>query len=92
MAGEDKKTTTKTAPQKDSAVKDKSAPPADTGAPASPAPAADTKASPSTYSRGEGQKPVTPAYRENWNSIFGKKTGANRKSKNSGKNKGRRSN
>ena len=24
-------------------------------------------------SRGEGQKPVTQAYRENWNAIFGKK-------------------
>jgi hypothetical protein len=27
----------------------------------------------SGYSRGEGQKPVTKAYRENWNAIFGKK-------------------
>jgi hypothetical protein len=27
----------------------------------------------SGYSRGEGQKPVTQAYRENWNAIFGKK-------------------
>ena len=27
----------------------------------------------SGYSRGEGQKPVTNAYRENWNAIFGKK-------------------
>ena len=30
-------------------------------------------AAPSNYSRGEGQKPVTAAYRENWNAIFGKK-------------------
>jgi hypothetical protein len=28
---------------------------------------------PSRYSRGEGQKPVTAAYRENWNEIFRKK-------------------
>jgi hypothetical protein len=28
--------------------------------------------SPSSYSRGEGQKPVTKAYKENWNAIFGK--------------------
>jgi hypothetical protein len=27
----------------------------------------------SGYSRGEGQKQVTQAYRENWNAIFGKK-------------------
>jgi hypothetical protein len=27
-------------------------------------------ATPSSYSRGERQKPVTAAYRENWNAIF----------------------
>ena len=26
-----------------------------------------------SYSRGEGQKPVSRAYRDNWNVIFGKK-------------------
>jgi hypothetical protein len=30
-------------------------------------------ATPSNYSRGEGQKPVTAAYKENWNAIFAKK-------------------
>jgi hypothetical protein len=25
------------------------------------------------YSRGEGQKPVSKAYKENWNAIYGKK-------------------
>ena len=30
-------------------------------------------APPSSYSRGEGQKPVTNAYKENWNRIYGKK-------------------
>ena len=29
--------------------------------------------SPSDYSRGEGQKPVSKAYRENWNAIYAKK-------------------
>ena len=29
--------------------------------------------SPSGYSRGEGQKPVSKAYRDNWNAIYGKK-------------------
>jgi hypothetical protein len=28
---------------------------------------------PSNYSRGEKQKPVTGSYKDNWNSIFGKK-------------------
>jgi hypothetical protein len=27
----------------------------------------------SSYSRGEGQKPVTQAYKDNWNLIFAKK-------------------
>jgi hypothetical protein len=30
-------------------------------------------AAPSNYSRGEGQKPVTKAYKDNWNAIFAKK-------------------
>jgi hypothetical protein len=29
--------------------------------------------SPTSYSRGEGQKPVSKAYRDNWNIIFGNK-------------------
>jgi hypothetical protein len=29
--------------------------------------------SPTAYSRGEGQKPVSKAYRDNWNAIFGNK-------------------
>jgi hypothetical protein len=32
-------------------------------------------ASPSSYSRGEGQKPVSKAYRDNWDAIFAKKKG-----------------
>ncbi|MFZ3360559.1 MAG: hypothetical protein WA177_17540 [Xanthobacteraceae bacterium] len=31
-------------------------------------------AAPANYSRGEGQKPVSQAYRDNWNVIFAKKT------------------
>ena len=30
-------------------------------------------ASPSGYSKGEGQKPVSKAYKDNWNAIFAKK-------------------
>lgn len=29
--------------------------------------------SPSGYSRGEGQKPVSKAYKDNWNAIYGRK-------------------
>jgi hypothetical protein len=38
-----------------------------------------TAAAPSGYSRGEGQKPVTAAYKENWNAIFAKKTAKRKK-------------
>ena len=34
---------------------------------------------PSNYSRGEGQKPVTAAYKENWNAIFAKKNAKKKK-------------
>ena len=33
----------------------------------------ETAGAPSNYSRGEGQKPVTKAYKENWDAIFAKK-------------------
>jgi len=36
-------------------------------------------AAPSNYSRGEGQKPVSAAYKENWNAIFAKKTAKRKK-------------
>jgi len=32
-----------------------------------------TSDTPSGYSRGEGQKAVTQAYKDNWNAIYGKK-------------------
>ena len=36
--------------------------------------AGDKTADPSSgYSRGEGQKPVSKAYKDNWNAIFAKK-------------------
>jgi hypothetical protein len=40
---------------------------------------------PANYSRGEGQKPVSAAYRENWNLIFGNETAKRKTSKASGK-------
>jgi hypothetical protein len=39
----------------------------------SPKPGEKPSTTPSNYSRGEGQKPVSNAYRENWSVIFGKK-------------------
>ena len=38
-------------------------------------------AAPSGYSRGEGQKPVSAAYKENWNAIFAKKKAKKRTNK-----------
>jgi hypothetical protein len=38
-----------------------------------------TAAAPSGYSRGEGQKPVSAAYKENWNAIFAKKKAKKKK-------------
>jgi hypothetical protein len=34
----------------------------------------DKAAAPKSYSRGEGQKAVTQAYKDNWNAIYGKKS------------------
>jgi hypothetical protein len=77
MASDDKKTKAdpapkaEPAPKNDAGTKEKStaadgAAKAESGATAGGAPA--------NYSRGEGQKPVTAAYKENWNAIFAKKS------------------
>ncbi len=74
MASDDKKTKADAAPKNDAAAKVKST--AAKGAPkdAPKSEGGDTAAAaPANYSRGEGQKPVTAAYKENWNAIFGKK-------------------
>lgn len=74
MASESKKTKADTAPKSDTAAKAKStaAEDAPKDTPKSEGGDAAAKAS-SDYSRGEGQKPVTAAYKENWNAIFAKK-------------------
>jgi hypothetical protein len=36
-------------------------------------------AAPSNKGMGEGQKPVSQAYKDNWNAIFGKKTAKKKK-------------
>lgn len=78
MANDDKKAKTSPAPKAEAAAakkdavqpKDKSAPAADTPQAAAPEKTADA---PASYSRGEGQKPVSQAYKDNWNAIYGKK-------------------
>ena len=77
MAGDDKKAKTSPAAKKEAAPKDKETAPKDkaaSGADTSKAEGGETAAAaPANYSRGEGQKPVTQAYKDNWNVIFGKK-------------------
>ena len=60
-------------PKADPAPKNEAAAKSTPGEDGSKAEGGETTAAPSNYSRGEGQKPVTAAYRENWNAIFAKK-------------------
>jgi len=70
MASDDKKIKTNPASKNEAPSKDKS----DSGVGTSEAEGAKiADTSPSDYSRGEGQKPVSKAYKENWNAIFAKK-------------------
>ena len=70
MASDDKKIKTDSAPKTNAPSKDKST--ADAGPPKVESDERGPDSS-SGYSRGEGQKPVTKAYRDNWNLIFAKK-------------------
>lgn len=73
-----------TASKKDGAPKTESATKTESGAKteskagegaAKEAPAAASSAdAPANYSRGEGQKPISKAYKNNWGKIFGKKS------------------
>ena len=70
MASDEKKTKTNPAPKNDTPPKntttsDVTSPKADGGEKA--------KDKATNYSRGEGQKPVSQAYKDNWNLIFRKK-------------------
>ena len=69
-ASDDKNTKTNSAPKKEAPPESKSPSSADTPKAEGGETAA---AAPSGYSRGEGQKPVSKAYKENWNAIFAKK-------------------
>ena len=88
MASDAKKTKADPAPKKETAA---------TAAPVKAAEAAPAKAAeaipakaeggetaaakPASYSRGEGQKPVTQAYKDNWNAIFATKKTVAKKTK-----------
>jgi hypothetical protein len=70
MASDGKKIKANPAPKNEVPAKDKSTSDVDT----SKAEAGKTAdASSSNYSRGEGQKPASKAYKDNWNAIFAKK-------------------
>jgi hypothetical protein len=80
MASDNKKPKPDATPKKDAAAKVESTAakdaPKDAAKKDSPKPEGGetAAAAPANYSRGEGQKPVTAAYKENWNAIFGKKS------------------
>jgi hypothetical protein len=70
MSSDDKKTKAVPALKKEVPAENKSAPDA---APSKAEGGGTEAAAPAGYSRGEGQKPVSKAYKENWNAIFAKK-------------------
>jgi hypothetical protein len=72
MAKDDKKAKTEPAAKAADAPKDKTTPTTPEAVPPKPEAIAKADAAPSSYSRGEGQKPVTQAYKDNWNAIFAK--------------------
>ena len=76
MASEPKKAKADPAPKKADPPAKVEAPVKDTSTPAEGAAKVETAetTAPSNYSRGEGQKPVTRAYKDNWNAIFAKKS------------------
>jgi hypothetical protein len=84
MASDDKKTKTSSAPKNETAVKkETAAKKKDEGQPKDKSTSGTDLSkveggekavdSPSGYSRGEGQKPVSKAYKDNWNAIYAKK-------------------
>ena len=76
MASRDKKIKTSSAPKNEVPPNDKSTSGVDTSK-AEGGKIAD--ALPSGYSRGEGQKPVSKAYKDNWNAIYAKKNAKKKK-------------
>jgi hypothetical protein len=72
MVAKDAKSKPKETAPKEKAPKEKAPSEPKDEAPAEAKPEAAAEA-PRNYSRGEGQKAVTQAYKDNWNAIYGKK-------------------
>lgn len=84
MANDNKQTKAAAAPKTETAAKDKGASGESSSKTQSAEGASKTEgsksdAAPANYSRGEGQKAVTEAYRENWNLIFANKNSRRKK-------------
>jgi hypothetical protein len=76
MVSDSKKAKADPAPKSEAAAKDKST----AGEAVSKTEGGEAAAdAPSNYSRGEGQKPVSTAYKQNWNAIFSKKSAKKKK-------------
>jgi hypothetical protein len=76
MAGDDKKSAPKARPKEKAPPREKTAVEPKDKTPAAAPVDAKTEAkaeAPKNYSRGEGQKPVSQAYKDNWNAIYGEK-------------------
>ena len=77
MTSDDKKSKSDPAPISKADPAPKKEPPKDKSTSVVEPPKADSSekaaAPPAGYSRGEGQKPVSQAYKDNWNAIFAKK-------------------
>jgi hypothetical protein len=70
MTSEDKTSKSSPTPKKEAAPESKTS----SGGTEVKADGGETAASsPTSYSRGEGQKPVSKAYKDNWDVIFGKR-------------------
>ena len=79
MASDDKKIQASPTPKKEGtpkSTKNEGPPKSESTSDASPSKVEGGEtaaAAPANYSRGEGQKPVSKAYKDNWNAIFAKK-------------------
>jgi len=72
MVADDKTSKPKETAPKEKAPKEKTSSEPKEKTPVEAKPDANAGA-PKNYSRGEGQKTVTQAYKDNWNAIYGKK-------------------
>jgi hypothetical protein len=72
MAGDDNKSAPKAPPKEKASPKEKTVVEPKGESPVEAKTEAKAEV-PKNYSRGEGQKPVSQAYKDNWDAIYGKK-------------------